>query len=104
MIMKKKFTKICIILILFSILISSNTILAYNDDIGSELVLLTGFEPFDIYDVNPSQIIAEELNGKIIEGVEVIGVVLPVNFEKSLINLTCAIEDYNPTIIISMGL
>ena len=72
--------------------------------IDSSIVLVTGFEPFDIYDINPSQLIAEELNGQIINGVEVVGIVLPVDFDKSVENVTQAIEDYNSVIVLSLGL
>ncbi len=72
--------------------------------IDSSIVLVTGFEPFDIYDINPSQLIAEELHGQIINGVEVVGIVLPVDFDKSVENVTQAIKDYEPVIVLSLGL
>jgi len=68
------------------------------------IVLVTGFGPFDIYDVNPSQLIVETLNGKYINEAELIGIVLPVDFEES-VNVTIqAIEDYDPVLIINVGL
>jgi pyroglutamyl-peptidase len=67
-------------------------------------VLVTGFGPFDVYDVNPSQLIAEGLNEKQINEIEIVGIVLPVDFEES-VNLTIhTIEDYNPGLIIQVGL
>jgi len=67
-------------------------------------VLVTGFGPFDIYDVNPSQLIVETLNGRYINEAELIGIVLPVDFEES-VNVTIqAIEDYDPVLVISVGL
>lgn len=68
------------------------------------LVLVTGFEPFDGYGINPSQLIAESINGQNIDGAEIIGIVLPVNFTKSVENLTHAISSYNPVLVISIGL
>ncbi len=95
-------------IIVFAIIISifsSNFVYANITNINdSQIVLVTGFEPFGIYDINPSQLIAEELNGQIINGVEVVGIVLPVDFDKSVENVTQAIEDYNPLVAISLGL
>ena len=98
-----KATFIIFILSIFSI----NCVFAYdldNEKISNPIVLITGFEPFDVYDVNPSQLIAEELDGQVIEGAEIVGIVLPVDFEKSVENVTTAIDDYNPILIISIGL
>lgn len=105
--MKK--AKICLInIIVFAIIISifsSNFVYANITNINdSQIVLVTGFEPFDIYDINPSQLIAEELNGQIIDGAEIVGIILPVDFDKSVENVTRAIEDYNPLVVISLGL
>lgn len=72
--------------------------------VDPSVVLITGFEPFDIYEVNPSQLIAETLDGQVINGAEVVGIVLPVDFEESVENVTQAIEDYNPILVISLGL
>ena len=43
--------------------------------------LITGYEPFDDYSTNPSEQIAEQLDGKTISDTEVVGEVLPVQFE-----------------------
>lgn len=67
-------------------------------------VLVTGFGPFDIYGVNPSQLIAETLNGKHINEAEVVGIVLPVDFEESVNATVQAIENYDPVLVISVGL
>lgn len=84
----------------------SNTNHSSDKNLDSEIdtVLLTGFGPFNIYDVNPSQLIVEELNGEIIDGAEVIGLILPVDFSESVENITKAIDDYEPNIVISTGL
>jgi len=71
---------------------------------NTPIVLVTGFEPFDIYEINPSQLIAEALDGQNIEGAEIIGIILPVNFNESVEVVTQAIIDYNPLLVISMGL
>lgn len=71
---------------------------------NTPIVLVTGFEPFNIYEINPSQLIAEALDGQNIEGAEIIGIILPVNFNESVEIVTQAIIDYNPLLVISMGL
>lgn len=68
------------------------------------VVLVTGFGPFSIYDINPSELITEELDGEIIENATVIGINLPVNFTESVEVATQAIETYNPDFVISLGL
>lgn len=68
------------------------------------LVLVTGFEPFDQYDVNPAQLIAENLDGEEIDGAHIIGITVPVDFNDSVAVVTQAIEQYNPDIVISIGL
>jgi len=72
-----------------------------DDDI---VVLVTGFGPFGSYDINPSQLIAEELDGEVIAGATVYGIVLPVDFTDSVEEAVQAIENVNPDIIISLGL
>jgi len=68
------------------------------------VILVTGFGPFSIYDINPSELIAKELDGEIIENATVIGIVLPVDFTESVEVATQAIETYKPDFVISLGL
>jgi len=68
------------------------------------IVLVTGFEPFSKYDVNPSQLIAETLNGEYINDIEIVGIVLPVDFDESVDIVVQAIEDYDPLLVMSIGL
>ncbi len=77
-----------------------------DNTFGSEMsvVLVTGFEPFDVYDVNPSQLIAEALNGEYINDAEIVGIVLPVDFDESVDIVVQAVEDYDPLLVISIGL
>ena len=76
---------------------------AYSSS-GAPVVLVTGFEPFDDYEVNPSQLIAETLNGSSFEDAEIIGIVLPVDFNTSVERAIQAIEQYHPILVISIGL
>jgi pyroglutamyl-peptidase len=71
---------------------------------GAKVVLVTGFEPFGMYPTNPSQIIAETLNGSTLNDTEIIGIVLPVNFTTSVDRAREAIEVYHPDLVISLGL
>lgn len=71
---------------------------------GTQVVLVTGFEPFGNITVNPSQIIAEALNGSIINDAEIHGVVLPVDFNESAKIAADRIELDHPILVISLGL
>jgi len=77
---------------------------AKNLEENESFILVTGFGPFSIYDINPSELIAKELDGEIIEDATVIGIILPVNFTESVEVATQAIESYNPDFVISLGL
>lgn len=71
---------------------------------GAQVVLVTGFEPFGNYAVNPSQLIAEALNDSTLNDAEIIGVVLPVDFNESVDIATDAIQYYHPDLVMSLGL
>jgi pyroglutamyl-peptidase len=57
-----------------------------------------------VHSTNPSQIIAETLNGSSLNDAKIIGIVLPVDFEKSVERARDAIELYHPDVVISLGL
>jgi len=78
--------------------------ISMNSASGAQVVLVTGFEPFGNYTINPSQLIAEALNGSILNDTEIIGMVLPVDFNESVKMTTVAIEHYQPFLVISLGL
>jgi pyroglutamyl-peptidase len=71
---------------------------------GARVVLVTGFEPFGNYTVNPSQLIAQTLNGSTFNDVDIVGVVLPVDFNESVKMTTDAIQHYHPDLVMSLGL
>jgi pyroglutamyl-peptidase len=71
---------------------------------AGDVVLVTGFEPFGLYAPNPSQLIAESLNGTTLNGAEIIGIVLPVDFNESVEKAFHAIEQYHPDLVLSLGL
>jgi len=71
---------------------------------GNGVVLLTGFEPFNNYDINPSQLVVEELNGSRIGNAVVMAIVLPVDFNNSAEIVRDAIDKFKPVAVINMGL
>lgn len=67
-------------------------------------LLLTGFEPFLSYTVNPTMRIVEELNGLELAGYEIVGKVLPVDFASSSNKLLAHMKEIDPDAVISLGL
>lgn len=67
-------------------------------------LLLTGFEPFLSFTVNPTMRIVEELNGQEIGGYQVFGRVLTVDFASSGELLLKHMEEIKPDAVISLGL
>jgi len=67
-------------------------------------LLLTGFEPFLNYPVNPTARIVEELHGMEIGGYRVHSEVLPVDFSISGGRVISHIETVKPDAVLSLGL
>ena len=67
-------------------------------------LLLTGFEPFLHYTVNPTMKIVEELDGLEINGFKIVGSILSVNFQSSGKELIHLLEKEKPNVHISLGL
>lgn len=67
-------------------------------------LLLTGFEPFLDFSVNPTMKIVEELDDTIVGNYEVIGRILPVDFSVSGKMILEMIEEIKPDAIVSLGL
>ena len=67
-------------------------------------VIVTGFEPFADFSVNPAQQLAERLHGAAIGGAEVFGMSLPVVFGEDARLLAKAVEDLRPDVVLSLGL
>jgi pyroglutamyl-peptidase len=106
--------KIVVIGFLFFILcfssFSSSISINYNEKEKTQLnskVLVTGFGPFSNFEVNPSELLAIELNGQKINEAEIIGIPVFVNlsnFSESIDIVINAIEEHKPILIISIGL
>ena len=85
--------------------LSSHTIT--KNDKESTIALVVGFGPFLNYSINPSELIAAELNGEIIQNIEIIGLQVQPNlsnFTESIEIVYQAIETYNPDYVFSIGL
>lgn len=67
-------------------------------------ILLTGFEPFGKWEVNPSWEVARRLDGEQLGGLRVVGRRLPVNWEGTWAALQSAIVDTEPSAILMLGL
>jgi len=67
-------------------------------------VLITGFEPFLDYKINPTQEVAKILDGKEINGLSYKGRILPVDYSKIEDKLIEIIKEVEPSLIIGTGL
>lgn len=67
-------------------------------------LLLTGFEPFLDFAINPSEQIVRTLDGEQIGEYEVIGRTLPVEFARSGHEIIRFYEEIQPDAVISLGL
>ncbi|WP_141902974.1 pyroglutamyl-peptidase I [Lysinibacillus sp. Y5S-8] len=67
-------------------------------------LLVTGFEPFLHYKINPTMQIVENLDGETIGDYRIVGRILSVDFQQSAEQLKQYIEEVKPQIIISLGL
>jgi pyroglutamyl-peptidase len=66
-------------------------------------LVLTGFEPFDGFSVNPSEEIAKTLNGHRIGKYDIFGVVLPLDYRNALDILDKALEKCKPSLVLCCG-
>lgn len=67
-------------------------------------LLLTGFEPFLSFPINPTEKIVKELDGVGIGDYQVKGLLLPVEYEKAAERILTEIREINPDAVISLGL
>jgi len=67
-------------------------------------LLLTGFEPFLKYAINPTMDVIKYFNNKEVNGYKIVGVILSVDFSKSGKQLIEKIDEIKPDAIISLGL
>jgi len=96
---------IIIIILSNAAIIGTKSINLNNEE--STIVLVMGFGPFLNYSINPSELIAAELDGKIINDAEIIGLQLQPNlsnFNESIEIVYQSIQEYKPQYIFSIGL
>ena len=67
-------------------------------------VLVTGFEPWDKWDRNPSGEVAEELDGQSVCGAQVVSAVLPVVYGEDTRIVLPLIDHPRPNVVLSLGL
>ncbi|MBH0230819.1 pyroglutamyl-peptidase I [Halobacillus yeomjeoni] len=67
-------------------------------------LLLTGFEPFLNFSINPTIPIVNEMDGKAVGKYTVVGKILPVDFETAGGDLVGYIKELQPDAVISLGL
>lgn len=67
-------------------------------------ILVTGFGLFGDHEQNPTQFIANSLNGLTVADVHVVGITLPVVYGEDTRLVFDAIERYRPHAILSLGL
>src|SRR5581483_9941945 len=69
---------------------------------GKGKILLTGFEPFE-GPRNPSWEAVKNLDGKTVDGYQVVALQLPVAWQGAADKLEAAIRDIRPAAVISFG-
>jgi pyroglutamyl-peptidase len=67
-------------------------------------LLLTGYEPFGDHERNPTAEAARQLDGTTVADREVIGRVLPVEFERASDEMAALIEEHDPDAVVATGL
>jgi pyroglutamyl-peptidase len=67
-------------------------------------VLVTGFEPFGGDPINPSALVVRALDGRVIAGVPVRGVVLPCAFGLAIDAMQAALTTHRPQLVLALGL
>jgi pyroglutamyl-peptidase len=67
-------------------------------------LLCTGYEPFGEHEANPSAQVARELDGEPVAGHEIVGEVLPVEFDRVSDELAALVAEHDPAAVVATGL
>ncbi len=67
------------------------------------IALVTGFDAFGGEPVNPSQQIAQALDGQTIAGHRIVGAILPTEFGTSLTALEALLRRHRPALVLALG-
>jgi pyroglutamyl-peptidase len=68
------------------------------------MILVTGFEPFGTYKVNPSEDLAKVLDGRSVGAQRIHGVVLPVHHREAVAKVETLLAELDPVAIVHTGL
>jgi pyroglutamyl-peptidase len=66
-------------------------------------ILITGFEPFDGFSVNPSEEVVKHLDDTKIDEFSIIGLVLPLDYNRALNILDVALNKHKPDYVLCLG-
>jgi pyroglutamyl-peptidase len=66
-------------------------------------ILITGFEPFDDFTVNPSEEVAKTLDDQQINQFTIVGLVLPLDYKNALTILDVALKKHKPEYVLCLG-
>ena len=91
----------CTWLILCIVLIRTSSTRLLGDSVPT--ILVTGFEPFDGFKINPSEEVAKALDGKKINQHSLVGLVLPLDYKKALGILDAALKKNKPDYVLCCG-
>ena len=69
----------------------------------SDWILVTGFGPFPGVEINPTQLLAERLNGEQYQGMSVVSCLLDVSFDRAATQLYEALSSGWPRFIVHFG-
>lgn len=83
------------------VLIRTSTTCVIGDSVPT--ILVTGFEPFDGFTLNPSEEVAKALDGKIINKHSLVGLVLPLDYKNALGILDEALDKHKPDYVLCCG-
>lgn len=67
-------------------------------------ILITGFEPYRKYKLNPSWEVAKTLNGQSIDGEQILSRRVPVSYRKVIKEIPKIIDETRPKIFLGLGL
>lgn len=76
----------------------------WERSVGSAMYLVTGYEPFGDHERNPSAALARTLDGRRVDGHDVVGRVLPVVFEAADTEMAALLEEHDPDAVVMTGL
>jgi pyroglutamyl-peptidase len=94
---------LCGVIILLLMCFIPEIVLADNNKVDQECILVTGFEPFGGKKTNGSWEAVQHLQGRVISGRKVIVTQLPVVWERASVKLEALMRHYHPVAVIAFG-